>query len=158
MLVRSVDPLDIQRLPVPAGLHVVVVTPAFELPTRRAREALPDAVPMDTLVRNGANLAALIHALHTGDLELLGRALDDEIVTPARMPLIPGCEAVMRAARESGALGSSISGAGPSVFALCAARSEADAIAASMRDAFEEAGLSSTVTVSPADCPGARIL
>jgi len=158
VLVRSVDPLDVRRLPVPPGLQVVVVTPAFELPTREAREALPDTVPMGTLVRNSANLSALIHALHTGDLELLGRSLNDEIVTPARMPLIPGCDAVMRAAREAGALGSSISGAGPSVFALCGDPSRADAVTTAMTKAFAEAGLTSTAVVSPADCPGARVV
>jgi homoserine kinase len=158
VLVRSVDPLDVRRLPVPSGLHVVVVTPSFELPTRQAREALPKSVPMAKLVRNSANLSALIHALHTGDLELLGRALDDEIVTPARMPLIPGCEAVIRAARDAGALGSSISGAGPSVFALCAQATRAGEIADAMMRAFEIAGLTSTAVVSPADCPGARVL
>ena len=78
VLVRSVDPLDVQRLPVPDGLHAVVVTPGFELSTRRAREALPRTVPLQALVRNNANLAALIHAFHTADLELLGRALRDE--------------------------------------------------------------------------------
>lgn len=158
VLVRSVDPLDVRRLPVPAGLHVVVVTPAFELPTRQAREALPKTVPMATLVRNSANLSALIHALHTGDLELLGRALDDEIVTPARMPLIPGCASVIRAARDAGSLGSSISGAGPSVFALCADATRAGEVADAMMRAFATAGLTSTAVVSPADCPGARVL
>jgi len=156
VLVRTVDPLDVQHLPVPRELHMVVVTPVFELPTRVAREALPDSVPMGTLVQNSANLSALIHALHSNDLALLGRALDDKIVTPARSPLIPGCDRVIDAARAAGALGSSISGAGPSVFALCASNARTDAVAAAMRDAFSEAGLESSAVVSPADCPGAR--
>lgn len=158
VLVRSVDPLDVQRLPVPDGLHAVVVTPGFELSTRRARKALPRTVPLQALVRNNANLAALIHAFHTADLELLGRALRDEIVTPARVPLIPGAEAVIRAAIEAGALGSSISGAGPSVFALCASRADAETAGAAMAGAFKAVGLPASTVVSPADCQGAHVL
>ena len=158
VLVRTVDPLDVWHLPVPPELHIVVVTPVFELPTRVAREALPDTVPMGTLVQNSANLSALIHALHSNDLELLGHALDDKIVTPARSPLIPGCDRVIDAARQAGALGSSISGAGPSVFALCASKKPTDTVAAAMRDAFSAAGLESSSVISPADCPGARVV
>jgi len=158
VLVRTVDPLDVRRLPVPPGLHVVVVTPVFELPTRVAREALPDSVPMEALVQNSANLSALIHPLHTNDIALLGHALVDKIVTPARSPLIPGCDRVIEAARDAGALASSISGAGPSVFALCASREPTDAVAAAMRNAFAGAGLESSAVVSGADCPGARVL
>ncbi|NIM00237.1 MAG: homoserine kinase, partial [Acidobacteria bacterium] len=158
VLVRTVDPLDVWRLPVPDDLYVVVATPVFELSTRVAREALPDTVPMGTLVQNSANLSALIHALHSNDLDLLGRALVDEVVTPARSPLIPGCDRVLEAAREAGALASSISGAGPSVFALCATEERTEAVAAEMISAFSDAGLSASTVTSAADCPGARLV
>lgn len=156
VLVRSLDPLDVIRLPVPRGLQVVVVTPAFVLETRRARAALPTEVPIGAWVRNAANLAALVTACHTGDLALLARSLGDEIVTPARTPLIPGCEAVLAAAMDAGALGSGISGAGPSLFALCRSPRSADAAAAAMVRAFECAGLAATAVISAADCPGVR--
>jgi homoserine kinase len=158
VLVRTLDPLDVHRLPIPPNLYVVVVTPVFELPTRVAREALPDRVPLGTLVQNSANLSALIHALHSNDIELLGRALVDKIVTPARIPLIPGCDRVIEAARDAGALASSISGSGPSVFALCASNERTDAVAAAMSEAFSGAGLKSSAVVSAADCPGAQVL
>jgi homoserine kinase len=159
VLVRSVDPLDVLRLPVPEGLRVVVVTPAFDLPTRVARAALPERVPLAALVRNSANLAALVAACHSGDLALLRRALVDEVVAPVRAALIPGCDAVMSAALEAGALGSSISGAGPSVFALCHSARAAEDAAEAMRAAFREAGgLDSTAVLSPADAPGVRQL
>jgi homoserine kinase len=156
VLVRSVDPLDIVRLPIPAWLTVCVVTPKFELPTKLAREALPKSVPMPVLIQNAASLASLIHALHRSDLELLGRSLDDLIVTPARAPLIPGCVEVIGAAKRAGALGSSISGAGPSIFALCRDAKSAEQVAGAMRDAFLAAGLPATYVISNADCPGAR--
>lgn len=158
ILVRSLDPLDLVRLPMPEELSVVVVTPALELPTREARAVLPRAVPLGDLVRNTANLAALLSAFATGDLALMARCLPDQIVTPVRARLIPGCLDVIEAALDAGALGSSISGAGPSIFALCRSDHGARATAAAMIRAFERSGLQSQTVTSPVNCPGARLL
>lgn len=158
ILVRRIDPLDLVRLPLMHGLTVVVVTPELELPTRRAREVLPKQVALRRAVSHAANLAAMVQAFHSGDLSLLERSMVDEIVTPARAGLIPGCNEVIAAAREAGAAGSSISGAGPSVFALCGSRRNASDVAAAMEGAFARAGLASRTIISPADCPGARPL
>jgi homoserine kinase len=156
ILVRSLDPLDLIRLPVPDGLTVAVVTPDFELLTREARSVLPREVPLAALVRNTANVTALVSACYSGDLDLLSRCVPDEVVTPARAHLIPGCMEVISAALEAGAVGSSISGSGPSVFALCHSQRAAREAAAAMSRAFERAGLESRSVVSPADCQGAR--
>jgi homoserine kinase len=156
ILVRSIDPLDLVRLPVPESVVVAVVTPKMELSTRAARAALPTDVPLASLVRNTANVAALVGACYSGDLALLGRSLNDAVATPARAPLIPGCSAVIEAALDAGALGSSISGAGPSIFALCRSERSADEVAAAMVAAFAAVGLDASAIVSPADCPGAR--
>ena len=110
------------------------------------------------MVRASANLAGVVRALHSGDLELLGRSLVDEIVTPARAALIPGGNEVIRAAREAGAVGSSVSGAGPSVFALCRTEAEARQVADAMTAAFAGAGLRAAALVSPIDNPGARVI
>ena len=159
ILVRSVDPPDLLRIPVPEGMTVVVVTPAFELPTRAAREALPEMVPLRELVRNTANVASLIAACYSGDLTLFGRGATDEVVTPARARLIPGSHEVIRAALGAGALGSSISGAGPSIFALSHSPRRAETIAEAMIAAFRQSGgLESRAIISPADCPGVRRL
>ncbi len=158
ILVRGTEPLDLVRLPVPDGLTMVVVTPAFALRTKDARDALPREVPLRALVGASANIAGLVAACFSGDLALLGRCLADEVVTPARARLIPGCEAVIGAALDAGALGSSISGAGPSVFALCRSLRSASECARAMQAAFAEAGLDATTLISPADCPGARTL
>jgi homoserine kinase len=157
VLVRSLDPLDLLRLPVPPGLVVVVVTPAFSLSTRLARDVLPEMVPLREMVRNSANLGTLVAGCYLGDLGLFARGVADAVVTPARAPLIPGCEAVIGAALDAGALGSSISGAGPSVFALCDSPTRAERVALAMVAAFRHVGgLDSTHIISPADCPGAR--
>ena len=156
VLVRSVDAADIVRLPLPEGLMVAVVTPVHEVSTRDARAALPADVPLAQYVRSTANLAAFVSACYSGDLALLSRALEDDIVTAARAKLIPGCREVIAAALGAGALGSSISGSGPSMFALCRSERSASEAAAAMREAFRGAGLESSVMLSPADCPGAR--
>jgi len=156
ILVRSLKPLDLVRLPVPEGLAVAVASPAFEIETRAAREVLPKEVPLAALVRNTANIAGLVAACFSGDFTLLGRCIADDVVTPARAALIPGCDEVIRAALDHGALGSSISGSGPAVFALCRSRRSAREVAAAMRRAFARAGLQSETVVSPADCPGVR--
>jgi homoserine kinase len=156
ILVRSLDPLDLVRLPLPEGLVVAVVTPKMELSTRAARAALPKDVPLASLVRNTAQIAALVSACYSGDLGLLARSLTDAVATPARAPLIPGCAEVIEAALNVGALGSSISGAGPSIFALCRSERSAGEVVQAMVGAFAASGLASGAIVSPADCPGAR--
>jgi homoserine kinase len=156
ILVRSLDPLDLVRLPVPEGLSLAVLSPEFEIETRAAREVLPKQVPLRAMVQNSANIAGLVAACFSGDVTLLGRCIEDEVVTPARAALIPGCDAVMQAALDGGALGTSISGSGPAVFALCRSPRSAREVGAAMQGAFAEAGLQSRVVISPADCPGVR--
>jgi homoserine kinase len=109
-----------------------------------------------SLVRNTAHVGALVSACYSRDLGLLARSLKDAVATPARASLIPGCEAVMHAALEAGALGSGISGAGPSMFALCRSARSAAAVAAAMVSAFAAAGLTASSITSPAECPGVR--
>lgn len=156
ILVRSVDPIDLIRLPVPDGLTVVVVTPDVAIPTKDARAVLPQDIPLSTMVQSTAQIASLVSACYSGDLSLLSRCLVDEVVTPARLPLIPGGQAAITAALSAGALGASISGAGPSLFALCRSPRSAKSAAQAMTEAFSAAGLSATTRISPANCPGAR--
>jgi homoserine kinase len=156
ILVRCVTPLDIVRVPLPDGLAITVVTPAFELATKAARAVLPTQVPLEDLVRNTANIGALISACHSGDLGLLGRCVTDRVVAAARAALVPGAPEVIAAALDKGALGASISGAGPSVFALCRSPRSARESSLAMIAAFAKAGLAATSTISDVDCPGAR--
>ena len=132
------------------------MTPEFELSTRDAREALPDTVPLAGLVETAANLAGLVTALHSGDHGLLSRSLHDPVVTHARVGRIPGAAAALEAARDVGALGASISGSGPSVFALCRSERSAREAADAMQAAFADAGMRASTILSPANAPGAR--
>src|SRR5437870_11058939 len=119
VLVRRASPPDIISLPVPAGLTAVVVHPDLEIETARARALLGDTVRLADAIRQWANLGALVHGLHRADFALIARALEDTIAEPRRASLIPGLIAIKRAAAEAGALGCSLSGSGPSLFALC---------------------------------------
>lgn len=147
--------LEVLQLPLPE-MTVVTVTPEFELPTKRAREVLPERVPLASMVRTASDIASLVHACHTGDLSLVGRALHDEVVTPVRAALIPGGPQALEAARAAGAFAASISGAGPTCFALTT--DHADAIGQAMVQAFAGSGLRATARHCRLPQPGARVL
>jgi homoserine kinase len=131
ILVRSLDPVDIISLPVPAGLRVVLAHPEQRVNTADAREVLPRFIERGAAISQMANVAAMVAAFASGDLTLLGRALDDQIAEPARAHLLPGFPEAKAAALRAGALAGSISGAGPTSFYITGS----DAIAQSIADA-----------------------
>jgi homoserine kinase len=154
-IVRSHEPLDVVRLEAPALVRFVVVLPAMELETRHARAILPASVPLVAAVSNWANAAAMVAAVARGSAADLGRAVEDRVVEPARKHLIPGFDEVRRSALEAGAYGCSISGAGPSLFAVATAET-GPAVAAAMQAAFTRHGLESRAFVCAPDNRGAR--
>ena len=126
VLIRGNDPLDLIRLPVPDALRIVLVHPHVEVLTAEARRLVArHRFGIGQAVANLGNIAALVHALHTGDLELFGRSISDALVEPIRAPLVPGFAEVRQAALDAGALGCSISGSGPSLFAFAGSSSAA---------------------------------
>lgn len=158
VLVRSLAPLDLVRLPVPEELFVVLVRPDQRMRTAEARAVLPREVPRAVAVYQAAQVAAMVAALAASDYELLGRAIDDRIAEPARAALLPGFPEAKKAALAAGALGSSISGSGPTVFALARGRSAAERIALAMSRAYRERGLASDALVGEVDREGARVI
>jgi len=157
MLIRDNPTFDVHRLHVPRGLYVVVVHPNLELLTRDARAILKQEVPLDKHIRHNANLAAFVMGLFNGDLGLVGRSLRDEIIEPQRAAMIPGFYDVQEAAMLQGALGCSISGAGPSVFALCANSLVAENASVAMQQAFAKHHLESRIYLSPVNQEGAVV-
>jgi homoserine kinase len=157
-LIRSMHPLDVVQLPTPETLFCALAHPAVEVLTAEARRALPERVPLAGAVRQWGNVAGVVAALYSSDLALLGRSLSDGIVEPARAALIPGYEAVKRAASEAGALGSGISGACPTMFALCESRATAERAGEAMRAAFAANGIESRAYVSGINGVGARVI
>jgi homoserine kinase len=159
VLVRHPNPPDIVRLPVPAGLTAVVVHPDLEIETARARALLGSTVPLADAIKQWANLGALVHGLHTSDFELIARALEDSIAEPRRASLVPGLAVIKRAAVNAGALGCSLSGSGPSMFALCRDRSSADSVASAMTAAVQrEIGGTAQTYVSSISTRGAHVV
>jgi homoserine kinase len=160
VLIRSYVPLDLVRLPVPDGLFIVVVHPHCAVSTADARARLVGRTfAMADIVANAGNLAALVAALHRGDLALLGRSIDDRIVEPLRAAMIPSYADVRSAARDAGALGCGISGSGPSMFALCDGDASAARAALAMRRAFRaRASLGSEAWIGPVSRDGAHRL
>jgi len=159
VLVRVASPPDVVRLPVPNGLTAVVVHPHLEIETAAARALLGDVVPLADAIRQWANLGAFVDGLHRGDFALLARSLEDTIAEPRRAPLVPGLASIKAAAVGAGALGCSLSGSGPSLFALCQDAAIARRVAAAMTDAVKRSiGGEPDVYVSPIGQPGARVL
>ncbi|HEU4700222.1 MAG TPA: homoserine kinase [Gemmatimonadales bacterium] len=157
VLVRSMEPIDVVPLPVPAWLHVVLCHPAQRLRTAEGRAALPTSVPLPVALHQAAQVAAIVAAFATGDAALLARAIDDRIAEPARAPLLPGFAEAKAAALAAGALGSSISGSGPTTFALARDAADGERIAAAMQAAYAERGIAASVRVAPVDRAGARL-
>lgn len=157
VLVRSLDPIDVVPLPVPSSLRVVLAHPNQRLRTADARQVLPTEIPRGVAVHQVAQVAAMVAALHMGDLALLGRAIDDRIAEPARATLLPGFREAKQAALAAGALGASISGAGPTAFALCDGDLAASRVADAMREGYARAGVSAVVRTAAIDTAGTRI-
>jgi len=159
-LIAAFDPARAPpvRLRAPDWLFTAVVHPAVVLETRVARAALAEPYPIQSIVKQTHHLAALLLGLERDDEALVRQGLDDVLVEPRRAALIPGFAAVKRAALDAGALGSSISGAGPSVFGWFRGRAAAEAGGAAMRRAFADAGLATSLLVSPVAGPAAGLV
>lgn len=159
VLIRSYDPFEVVPLPMPEALRVAVVHPHCRVSTADARGLLKDrAFGLDAIVPNLGNIAALVTALCTGDLDLLGRSIEDRLIEPLRATLIPGFDAVKRAALQAGALGCSIAGSGPSIFAFAGNDESAERIGSAMRVAFRTVGLESDVWSGKVSAQGARVI
>ena len=157
VLITALSPLRVISLPVPENLWLAVYTPGCEVKTADARAVLPAEVSLAAAVRQSARLGLLVHALHTGDLPLLGEAIADEIIEPARAHLIPGFLDAKVNALEAGALACTISGAGPTCFALAASEVRAKALLEILDDSFTHVGVQGQGQVDRVG-PGARVI
>jgi homoserine kinase len=146
-----------RRLPFPKDLRIVVASPDLELATVESRRVLPKDVSLGLAVAHAQNLAAFVHALHSDDRPLLRETLRDLLAEPWRASLVPGFREAQQAALNAGALGASLSGAGPAAFAV-AERLDAKKVAAALKSGFRSAGVDAEVRVCRIDNRGARIL
>ncbi|RYJ52324.1 homoserine kinase [Flavobacterium petrolei] len=157
-LVRSSNPLDIIKIESPSELYATVVHPQIELKTSDARSVLKQTVSLKSAITQWGNVGGLIAGLYTKDYDLIGRSLHDEIVEPLRSVLIPGFDLIKQTALENGALGSGISGSGPSIFALSKGKETADKIAKAMSAVYDEMKLPYEIHVSKVNDEGMKII
>ena len=157
-LVRSSNPLDIIRIDSPADLYATVVHPQIELKTSDARSVLKQTVSLKSAIIQWGNVGALVAGLYTQDYALIGRSLHDEIVEPLRSVLIPGFDLIKQTALANGALGSGISGSGPSIFALSKGKDTAQKISVAMSEVYDKMNLPYEIHVSKVNEEGVKII
>lgn len=146
----------VQVLPAPE-LWVALVHPHMSIETRAAREILPREVPLALAVEQMGHLAAFVDACHRRDAEAAAYHCRDLLIEPHRKSLLPGFDDAAAAACDAGALAFSLSGSGPTVFALCADEATAGAVGYAVADAFTQHGLSSNFWVCPFGTSGAEL-
>jgi homoserine kinase len=157
VLTVGIEHPRVKRIPVPAGIRAVIVHPHMFLATAEARAMLRGSVGLSDFVWQTANLAGFISGCYTDDLDMIRASFEDVVIEPQRQKLIPGFQAVRGAAMAAGALGCSISGAGPSMFAW-ALEASAGGVLEAMRREFSRHGLATDGWVVELGSVGARLI
>lgn len=155
-LTRSINPVDIVRIPIPENVRVVLVHPHLRLDTELSRSVLRSNLPIRDFVRQSANLAGFISGCYTQDMDLIKRSLSDVLIEPRRSVLIPGFVSAKNSALENGALGCSISGSGPSMFALCDGDEISEMVRHAMIEAFKHEYIEVDSWISKINTEGAK--
>jgi homoserine kinase len=158
ILIRSYDPLDIISLNYPDDLYATVVHPQIEIKTADAKKMLRKQIELKDAITQWGNIGGLVSGLASADYELIGRSLQDVIAEPIRGMLIPSFYEAKKTAMEAGALGCSISGSGPSIFALSRGEEIAQKVAEKFKELFHQIGLDNYVHVSNINTQGAEVL
>jgi len=157
-LVRSYDPLDVIKINTPKELYATVIHPQIEIKTSDARSVLKQKVSLKETVIQLGNLGGLISGLYTEDYSLISRSLHDEIVEPYRSVLIPEFNAVREVAKKAGALGTGISGSGPSIFALSKGEKTAKSVGEAMSKVYQDTSIDFDIHVSKINAAGIKII
>jgi len=157
-LTRSINPIDVIKLPVPDELVAVIIHPQIEIKTVHSREVLKENVSMELAIKQWANLAGMISGLYENNYDLISKCLVDEIVEPHRSSLIPEFYNLKNKAIEAGALGCGISGSGPSVFALTKGSEVANKVAYEMKKVFTPHNIEIQCYISKINPNGVKII
>ena len=158
ILVKTHLPPDVLSLQTPEKLHCTIIHPKIEIQTKNSRKILKKQVSLEKAVTQWGNVGSLIVGLYTDDYDLIGRSLHDEIIEPVRSMLIPGFKEMKSAALKAGALGCSISGSGPSLFALSTSEILAQKIGSSMGSVLDGIDLEYDLHVSKVNTEGAAVV
>lgn len=158
VFIRSSDPLDIFNLPFPESFYAVIVHPQIEIKTEDTRRILRNDISLGQAVKQWGNVGGLVAGLINKDPDLIARSMEDVIIEPIRSVLIPGYDAVKKAALDSGAVGAGIAGSGPSVFALAPDRETAVKVSNTMKKELDNIGLPSDEYISRINTKGAKVI
>lgn len=157
-LITGTNAAQIYHLPVPGNLHLALVSPAVDVPTAQARAVLPKMISLHQMVAQTAAVARLVDALYRSDIQGMAAAMEqDGVVEPARAHLMPCLTEVRREAKRAGALGLVISGAGPTLCAICDSPDAANAAARSMKAVYDAHHIDSRTHVTQVDSLGAAV-
>ncbi|SIR00168.1 homoserine kinase [Maribacter ulvicola] len=157
-LVRSYSPLDIIDIPAPSELYITIIHPQIEIKTSDSRKILKTTISMETGIKQWGNVGGLVAGLFKKDYDLIGRSLEDHIVEPIRSILIPGFDEVKKVSLEAGALGSGISGSGPSIFAFSKGEVTATKVGDAMKTVYNKIGIDYEIHVSKINREGVKLL
>jgi homoserine kinase len=154
ILIRDIETLDFHRIYPPPGLFTAILLPGIIIDTLASRGALHPTVSLPASIHQSANLGAFVIGMHNCDLDLIRRAMRDDIIEPQRKGMIPHFDTIKETALSLGALGCSISGAGPAIFAFCQERLMAENIADAMLRIYASNKLEARTFVSPINLQG----
>lgn len=157
-LVKSVSPLEILQIPTPNNLYATIIHPQIEIKTSEARAILPKDVSLQDAITQWSNFGSLVHGLHTNDYDLIRRSLHDAIIEPHRSKLIPHYNKVKNEALKAGALGTGISGSGPSIFSLSYGIEQAVNVKDAIENTYSKTNINFEVFVSKINSEGIKIL
>jgi len=150
---------QIRKLPVPKNLYIALVTPNVEVPTASARAVLPSDVPLQIMIRHTGAVASLIDALYRGDVMAMADAMEfDLVIEPARKHLMPYLEEVRFSAKRAGALALVISGAGPTLMAICDDETTSVQVTKAMQAIYDDANITSIVRSTCVLTQGANVV
>ena len=157
-LVRCGQQPDVISLPCPTELYATIIHPKIELRTADARSVLKQKIPLEKGIQQWGNLAALVSSLYTNDYDLMSRSLVDVVIEPERSVLIPHFKEMKTAAIAAGALGSGISGSGPSIFNLSKGPETADKVRQALINTFSPLDIEFDTFVSPINKNGVQLI
>ena len=157
-LVRSINEIDVIKLPTPKSLEVIIIRPNIEIKTSDSRKVLRKKIKIEEMVQQSANLGSFVSSLYSEDFNLMSRSIVDIIAEPNRRILIPEFDNIIKLSKINGAIAAGISGSGPSIFSLSKDTNISEKILKATTDHYNKLGISYDGFISKINTTGIKIL
>lgn len=157
-LVRSINEIDVIKLPTPKSLEVIIIRPNIEIKTSDSRKVLRKKIKIEEMVQQSANLGSFVSSLYNEDFNLMSRSIVDIIAEPNRRILIPEFDNIIKLSKINGAIAAGISGSGPSIFSLSKDTNISEKILKATTDHYNKLGISYDGFISKINTTGIKIL